>query len=205
MNISAYTPSDTNMYLSNTYMMYKNNPIKISNIDHYDRSSSRVSMFISSVTPTGRIEHSEIKVPLNEEFELTPVPLGYYNMGNFVVYLYKHQRSHFKKLLCNETLRYFVPQDRELRVMSVSYSVDYTKVILKGQEFLSLDEAYEKMQSKKVFSVALHPNYAIVKKGSNRKLVIYYKTDPVILYDGEELTSLVDDCHITKFKLELGL
>lgn len=205
MKLNAYSNSDLNMYLSNTYTIFDNKPIKINNLELVGSRGSSVRFSYNYSTPSGRSRSDVTSVSGEDEFDLVPVPMGYYTIGNFVVYLYKHQRSHFKKLTCNETLRYFTPQERELRLLSVPYRVDYEKLILGGQEFLSLDEAYEKMQRKDVYSVALHPNYALVKKGSKRDLVIYYKTDPVITYDGETLTAIVDECHVNKFKLELEL
>lgn len=204
MKLKAYNTSDLNMYLSNTYIMHENIPVKITSFE--GNGSRSVNMYCSYSTPTGRFSSNVFSLNREEELELGTVPTGYYNVGNFVVYIYRHQRSHFKKALCNETIRHFIPQDRELRMLNVSSSLDYNSILLKGQSFSTLDEAYSEMvNNNDLYSVALHTNYALVKKGTKKDLVIYYKTDPVILYDGETLTPMVDDCHVSKFKMELDL
>lgn len=203
MKLDAYSTSDINMYLSSTYMMYDNKPIKIRSFE--DLSSDNVNLCYKYLDNNGHKDHSNKCIARRDDFSLDPIPMGYYPLDNFVVYLYKYQRSHFKKLICNDTIRSFIPQDRELRVLHTNVNLNYEDVILKGQKFFTLDEAFEKMQKKNIFSIALHPHYALVKKGYKKDLVIYYKTDPVITYDGETLTPLVDECHVTKFKLELEL
>lgn len=203
MKLDAYSSGDINMYLSGTFLLYKNKPIKINYLEN--ATSSYMVMSYTKADGRDRIISDSSEVPKNEEFELTQVPMGFYPVDGTVVYLYKQQMNNYKKLLCDETVRKFLPQDRELRSIGKRIRVELDRTILKGQEFYTLEEAFEKMQDKKVFALPLHPNYAMVKKGTHKEFVIYYKTDPVITYDGTNLEPIVDQCHVKKLKLELGL
>lgn len=202
MKLDAYSTSDINMYISDTYMLFDNTPIKIG---HLEGDDCELTMNYYINDRSNNIVSRYEQLSRDEDLRLRQVPMGFYQVNDAVVYLYKQQRSHYKKLSCRDTVKCFIPQEREFNSLSKRFSVNLDQIILSGQKFISLDEAFEKMQDKKVFSIALHPNYALVKKGSRKDLTIYYKTDPVITYDGNELTPLIDQCHVTKFKLELGL
>lgn len=204
MNLSNYSNRDINMYLSGTYVLYKNKPIRIARFDEEDYSHDNCSMRYDYLS-NNRICTDIARLSKLNTFDVKAIPTGYYNLDGFVVYIYKQQRSHFKKFFCEGTARYFVPQDRELRILRIPYTINYKQMLLEGQKFYTLEDAFEKMQDKKVFSLALHSQYALVKKSTKKDFVIYYKTEPVITYDGEELKAIVDECHLTKFKLEMEL
>lgn len=219
MKLNSASRRDINMYLSNTFCLLENQPILIQKINHvvdsevidfqpsenYDPLPS-VHIFYHYYSPqSGAILHDNIVKPINSDLPLIPVVLGFRQVDNYVVFIYKKQRNSVKKLPTQDILSTFYPQTPEFSFLDKTYDFSLNKLLLQQPEYLSIDEAFEKLKDKKTLSVPLHPYYALVKKGTNKYPVIYYRTDPVIEYNGNEFIPLIDDCHVQKFKLEVGL
>lgn len=219
MNFNQYSPRDINLYLSNTYGIIDNKPTLINEI-HYRYKGDRVSFdtrelpsaLVDEVRIHGRRLNSDNEVvsyksnkPFDYNLPIIPVTLGFRQLDDYVTFLYKQQHDSAKKLPSNSIVRSFTPQESEFSYIGKSYHYSLDKVLLAEPEYFSIDVAYEKLTNKELFSAALHHNYALVKKGRYKNPVIYYMSDPVIEFDGTNFIPLVDDCHVDKFKLEVGL
>jgi len=215
MNLSTYNLNDLNTYLSGTFIQLDGKPSYITDVIGLDSDGDQIDYDYTPdavqlhITQRSRsvIKETVIEFPYNSTLPTIPVPLGYYNYKNFVVYLYHIQGNHYKKLPTLGSIHLFNPQSREFEHLRIrDYELDRSTIrdlLLASPNYTPLDEAYQLLKSKEKHAVALHKSYAIVKKGKYADPVIYYKTDPVITYDGTTLTPLVDPCHVNKFRIEV--
>lgn len=213
MNINQYSNHDLNMYLSDTYTILNGKPTYIYGLDFYDSDgdlldSDGSSEYNDTVLIRGRQYDNDdftYSFDYNSVQHFKPITLGYYNVDDYAVFFYRKQGNNYKKLPTNNLIEYFVPQNMEFHHLDKSIYFEKPYVLLKPCIYYSLEEAYEKLINKELFSAALHKNYAIVKKGKYRNPVIYYMLEPVIEYDGTNFIPITSESHITKFKLEMGL
>jgi len=216
MILENYSSEDLNMYLSGTFISMQGTPMMIDNIAFIDEDNDTCSSddavsvrFHMYHLPNDTVEHIFEDFPINYHLRTIPPTIGYVNYNNTVTYLYHVQQRYYKKLPSLQSIKVFNPQLKELEALNLPRS-EYTpderttrKLILSKPSYSSLSAAYEALQDKKKFAIALHKNYALVKKANHKDLTIFYKTDPVLTYNGSELTALVDECHINKFLLEV--
>lgn len=220
MNLSTYKPSDLHMYLSGTFIRVDNTPCYINNVVALDEDNdiiepdsdndpqpSVIRFYMYRKDSDGATIEETIEHPYNYTLPMLSAPLGYREVDNHVVYFYHVQGNNYKKLPTFNSIRSFNPQTRELEFLSSrTLHLDNSTIrntLLTPPTYYSLEEAYELLTSKTKHAVPLHKHYALVKKGKFAHPVIYYKTDPVILYDGTNLTPLISECHINKFHLEV--
>lgn len=206
MHLSNYSPSDISMYLQNSYGLYSNQPVRISDITYLNKDGEYIEDHDYEDTYTYVIHLSNGEVVEldreNSHLPITPLKLGYRQVGNYVVYFYRKQYRNYKKLLAPETVRTFTPQQAEFSYLNKSYVFDVNDQLLITPQYSTLAKAHELLADGH-YSVALHPNYALVKKGKFRNPVIYFKQEPVIESDGTNLTAIIDSCHISKFRMEV--
>lgn len=214
MKLDTYTCDDLNMYLSGTFISIDGKPHFIESIRYLDDDGDTCSdcepsmaRFYLRVYEGDQLTDTKLDFEPSDSIKTISVPLGYRNYKNTAVFLYHVQQRHYKKLPTLQSVNTFNPQSQELEHLR-EYSVypndsEIRKLLLLPIKYPSLEEAFNLLQNKKHYAVALHKNYALVKKAKHKDLTIYYKTDPVLTYNGSDLTALVDDCHINKFLLEV--
>lgn len=211
MRFDQYSCSDANMYLTDTFTLHDGIPLCIKGIYYLDEDNEDVDSIENTKTilikALKRIDGSVITLsftidPTTSALN-TPVPLGYYTVEDYAVFFYKKQGNFYKKLPHARTIRTFIPQSQEFDYINKTYDIVLNDVLLQTPKYYTLTEAYKKLTEDGKFSVALHKNYALVKKGKYEYPVVYYKTTPIIEYDGKKLIPLIDECHVHKFKLEV--
>jgi len=215
MRLNTYNARDLNMYLSETYSLYKGTPTRINGVeymfegdlvDNFQDTNHIDTVRFHCVHKTeSSFESSSMDLPYTGDFPLVPIVLGYRTVGDYVVFIMRKQRNSYKKLPSKSTVSTFVPQQAEFDYIGKSTNFSMDDILLAVPVYTPIEEAYKEVVDKTNYSVVLHANYALVKKGRFKNPVIYYRTDPVIEFDGTNFTPLIDECHVTKFKLEVGL
>jgi len=212
MKFDQYSCDDVNMYIADTFTMHEGKPLRIHYVRYLDGEGDTVdsvedadTVYVEGLTAKdGDIVNTSFRLWVHDTAFTKPIPLGYYTIGDFAVFFYKKQENFYKKLPHARTIRTFIPQSREFEYIRKNYGFDLNKVLLQNPVYETLDNAYRSLTEKNKFSVALHRNYALVKKGKYKHPVVYYRTTPVIEYNGKDLIPLIDECHVHKFKLEVS-
>ena len=204
MQLNNYNLRDLRMYLDGTYGVFDGKPARVSGLDFPCGNSFAEGGLRIYLRNEERSYVKEI-LPTTGNLLLTPIRLGYVQLDDFVVFLYHKQDNSYKKLPTQSTIKKFLPQAKEFDSLYKTCGVNLDEVLLMDPKYPTLEEAYALLDSG-YFSVALHTNYALVKKGRFKNPVIYYMKDAVIECTPDYgLVALVDECHVTKFKLELDI
>lgn len=134
-------------------------------------------------------------------------PKGFIEVNGTVLYLSVKQNRSYKKSLHRSNLIAAFPQQREYEALSKRppniRELDDSQLFLHNYtDVADIDSKLEK-----VSAVALHPNYAVVKKGDNEYPVVYHRTNKVAQWKDGEFIPLegVPSIFVEKLNMELGL
>lgn len=133
--------------------------------------------------------------------------LGYFEVGDTVLFISARQGRSYKKGLDGEKINIFFPQESEYERLNRMYPNDGTidQFKLYERTFTELSDVNDKLKDKD--AVAIHRNYAIVKKASHPEPLVYHRREPVGYWDGNKPCAFDDenDLYIRKLNMELGL
>lgn len=216
MNLEMYSEEDLNMYLSGTFIQYNGTTYYIDHVklvdgneDYCDFEHAEYVKIYTLYAQDSELRNDCLIIPVDTDLKTVPPVLGYRDYNNSVVFSYHVQQRHYKKLPSLNSIKVFNPQSKELSAIGIDRHQQLPadsylrKLLLTKPVYKSLQDAYGFLQNKKHYATALHKNYALVKKANHKDLTIFYKTDPVLTYNGSDLKALVSDCHIQKFLLEV--
>ena len=204
MNLSIYNLADLNMYLRGTFGVFEGLPSEIRSIDGTDSEGNCVDGVYSHIKiELQRIDTiSNILLPKDGHIALTPVPLGYRNTARGVVFLTMVQSNSYKKLPTRGAISVFTPNEYELATVRTDPESTQSlgrRTLLTPITYTPVKEACTVLKTGHKLAVALHKNYALVKKGYNKDPIMYYKKDPVAVFTDGELHALKNSMYIDKF------
>ena len=133
--------------------------------------------------------------------------LGYFEIGDTVLFVSARQGRSYKKGLNSDNINIIFPQEREYerlnRPTPNGGTVDPFK--LYERTFTELSEVNSKLETKD--AVAIHRNYAVVKKATHPEPLIYHRREPIGYWDGEKPCAFEEesDLYIRKLNMELGV
>lgn len=124
-----------------------------------------------------RTSVSFINFPI--EYDLNIPELGYFPLGDTVVYVSNKQNNSPIKSLHKSNVTIFLPQEAEYRALKKSmprFSMD----MVFDRPITPLESVTEALETKD--AVVVHKNFAIVKKGFCENPVVYHRTHPAAMW-----------------------
>ncbi len=151
-------------------------------------------------------EKNRVKVQLDDfpvEFDLSMMELGYFSIGDTVIYLSNKQNNSPIKAVHHANIIYWFPQEDEYKKLRKAIP-PFLMYDLLDREITPLEGVLAALETKD--AVVVHKNFAVVKKGFCEYPVVYHRQFPAAMLtkDGMIPFEDKDKVYIEKLLLEIS-